>query len=62
MQDPELRGQIQKLDQAMRRLSGAVLVAALFFGAVQFSLADEPRLAWASLAAAGIALIWMLFR
>jgi predicted unusual protein kinase regulating ubiquinone biosynthesis (AarF/ABC1/UbiB family) len=62
VQDPELRGQIQKLDRGLRRLSGAVLFAALFFGAVQFSLADEPALAWASLAAAAIALLWMLFR
>jgi predicted unusual protein kinase regulating ubiquinone biosynthesis (AarF/ABC1/UbiB family) len=60
VQYPELRGQFQKLDGALRRLSGAILFAALFLGAVQFSLADQTTLAWGSLVAAVVALLWML--
>lgn len=60
VQLPELRGQIHKLDGAIRRLSGAILSAALFLGAVQLSLAGETTLAWASIAGAALAALWMI--
>lgn len=61
IQIPELKNQIQRLDGGMRRISTAVLFAALFLAAVQLYLAGYMLPAYLSGAAAGVCLVRNLY-
>ncbi len=61
VKSPELRQQVSKLNQSVRRLGGAVIFAAFLLGAVQLYLAGSIDLAVGLGAGAFLALIWNIF-
>ena len=61
MQIPELKGQLNRLEKRLQRLTGVILFTAFFAGGIQLYLADAVSLAIACGAAGLITLAWTLF-
>ncbi len=60
VRDPQLTEQMQRVEIAVRRATSAVVFAALLLGGVQLSLGGQTTLAVIFLAAAGLALVWLM--
>ena len=58
---PETSQQTQRLERAMRRLTGSVVFAALLLGGVQFILGQQQWPGIILLSGAGITFIWLIF-
>lgn len=61
MQTPELTEQTTRLQIGVQRLTAAVIFAAFLLAAVQLQTAGAESLAIGAAAAAGLALLWVLF-
>ncbi len=61
IQTPDLKGQVDRLEKRLQRLTGVILFTAFFAGGVQLYLADAVSLAIACGAAGLITLAWTLF-
>ncbi len=58
--DPQLTGQVRRLERAMLKAAGGIVFAALLLGGVQLTLAGQMGFAWALLGGAALALGWIL--
>ena len=62
VKNPELSQQVRNLNQNLRRLIAAVFTAMFFLGGVQVLLAGYQTPGLVLLAAAGLSLLWTIFR
>lgn len=62
VQVPQLTAEVENLEHAVDRMAAGLVFAALLLGGVQVYLAGEVNLAIVLLTAAGLTLLWILFR
>ena len=62
VQVPQLTAEVENLEHAVDKMAGGLVFAALLLGGVQVYLAGEIGLAVVLMAAAGLTLVWILFR
>jgi predicted unusual protein kinase regulating ubiquinone biosynthesis (AarF/ABC1/UbiB family) len=62
VQVPQLTAEVKNLEHAVDRMAAGLVFAALLLGGVQIYLAGETSLAIVLMAAAGLTLLWILFR
>lgn len=58
---PDLSRQVQRLEQSLNRLWGAVVFAALLLGSVQLEMGGRREFAIVLLVGAGFALLWLIW-
>ena len=57
---PEMTPHIQRLERALRQVSGSIFFAALLMGSIQLYLGGQDSLSALLLAGAGLSILWML--
>ncbi|HEX6304747.1 MAG TPA: hypothetical protein VFZ76_11195, partial [Anaerolineales bacterium] len=62
VQVPQLTAEVENLEHTVDKMAGGLVFAALLLGGVQVYLAGETGLAVVLMAAAGLTLVWILFR
>jgi predicted unusual protein kinase regulating ubiquinone biosynthesis (AarF/ABC1/UbiB family) len=62
VRDPKLAESIKKLDKTISKAVAGILFTAFLVGSIQLSVDNQEVISWIFRIAAGIALLWILFR